>query len=106
MEKINNAYLYGMYLLCKEELEHQNYCEVNSSSLSEKILYHATSPTIAKTIANDNIDWRKTERSRYGKGSCFSPSPKYADTHSSANGGTVFYFDYINYFLILSSIHI
>lgn len=89
--KINNAYLYGMYLLCKEEYENQKSCEPKCTSfLTEETLYHATSPKIANIIAHDNIDWRKTERSRYGIGACFSPSPFYAHLHANVVGGIVF----------------
>lgn len=84
MQKVNNPELYGMYLLCKEELLQTG----NRHSVNTKILYHATSPTNAISIAQNNIDWRKTSRARYGMGACFSPDPKYAHRYSSKKGGT------------------
>lgn len=80
MKKINNPQLNGLYLLCKEELQ-------LTESAREKILYHATSPTNAISIANNNIDWRKTRRTRFGMGACFSSSPKYAHKYASSRGG-------------------
>lgn len=82
MVKINNPQLYGLYLLCKEELE----CD--GGKVQELMLYHATSPSRAKLIARDNIDWRLTSRSRFGKGACFASCPKYAHEYSSQEGGT------------------
>ncbi|XP_029347585.1 protein mono-ADP-ribosyltransferase PARP12-like [Acyrthosiphon pisum] len=70
-----------MYLLWKEELK-----VGNSYQLRERQLYHATSPTNALSISQNNIDWRKTYRSRFGIGACFSTCPKYAHRHSSSDG--------------------
>lgn len=86
MQKIYNPELYGMYMLWKKELESGN--SFNSTNVrKETILYHATSLENAKKIALYNIDWRRTRRTRYGIGSYFSPSPKYANTYSSERGG-------------------
>lgn len=75
-----------MYLLWKKELENEN--NINSTNLSkETMLYHVTSPQNAQSIARHNINWRKTKRSRFGIGACFSPSPKYAHKYSNAHGG-------------------
>jgi len=82
VKKVNNPQLYGMYLLWKEELKVRN-----SYQLRERQLYHATSPTNALSISQNNIDWRKTYRSRFGIGACFSTCPKYAHRHSSSDGG-------------------
>lgn len=82
MKKVNNPQLYGMYLLWKEELQ-----VGESYQLRERQLYHATSPTNALSISQNNIDWRKTHRSRFGIGACFSTCSKYAHTHSSSDGG-------------------
>lgn len=78
--KVNNPYVYGMYLLHKEEM--QNY-----GTVVEKLLYHCTSPSNAHQIARNNIDWRLTSRTRFGKGACFSDSPTYAHKYSGSNGG-------------------
>lgn len=50
-------------------------------------IIHATSPTNALSISQNNIDWRKIYRSRFGIGACFSTCPKYAHRHSSSDGG-------------------
>lgn len=74
-----------MYLLWKEELLCTS--SYGSSAVKEIILYHSTSSENARRIARDNIDWRKTKRSKYGKGACFARDPLYASYHSSAYGG-------------------
>jgi len=79
---VNNPQLYGMYLLWKEELKVSD-----GNQLKERQLYHATSPKNALSISQNNIDWRKTYRSRFGIGACFSMCPSYAHRHSSADGG-------------------
>ncbi|XP_025413650.1 poly [ADP-ribose] polymerase 11-like [Sipha flava] len=82
VEKVYNPQLYGMYLLCKEELQTRNIFDVR-----ELILYHATSSENAIEISKNNIDWRVTSRAKYGYGACFSTSPKYANKYSRAQGG-------------------
>lgn len=72
-----------MYLLSKEELL------MSGMPVEEKNLFHATSPARAEEIAKNNIDWRRTIRTRFGKGACFSPSPLYAHKKSGANGGII-----------------
>lgn len=88
MSKVYNPHLYGMYLLNKEELKNN---DDNNFGVQELMLYHATSPSNAKEIAKNNIDWRMTNRSRYGCGACFSKSPAYANRHASSTGGKYFY---------------
>lgn len=85
VEKINNPHLYGIYLLWKEEFENSNLYA--KGKLERKILYHATSSENAKNIALSNIDWRKTVRSRFGIGACFSPCPEYAHRYAGSKGG-------------------
>lgn len=82
MEKVYNPHLYGMYLLCKEELQTSNKFDVR-----EHMLYHATSLENAIEISKNNIDWRATSRAKYGFGACFSTSPKYANKYSRVQGG-------------------
>lgn len=73
--------MYGMYLLHKEELQ------IKNTNVEEKMLYHATSSQNAISIASNNIDWRKTQRSRFGKGACFSKYPNYANKYSMCKEG-------------------
>lgn len=77
-----------MYLLCKEEMENTKNSSLDNTDVKEEVLYHATSPTNAYSIARYNIDWRKTWRTRFGIGACFSPSPEYANRYASVRGGT------------------
>lgn len=74
-----------MYLLNKEEL--QNDTTYVATEIKEKTLYHATSAIKALSIAQNNFDWRKNVRSRFGVGVCFSPNPKYSDKYASSHGG-------------------
>lgn len=74
-----------MYLLSKEELLKLS----KSVFVEEKILFHVTSPAYAEEIAKNNIDWRRTVRSRFGIGACFSPCPQYAHDKSSSDGGII-----------------
>lgn len=73
-----------MYLLWKSELE--NNRSYDNAEVKEIILYHATSVENAMKIACNNIDWRMTKRSRYGRGACFSPDPVYANMHANKYG--------------------
>lgn len=87
MFKIYNPQLCGKYLLHKEELLLGNENNFTVTDVKEEWLYHATSENNARQIAQNNIDWRMTRRSRFGVGACFSPSPRYAHNYSSSNGG-------------------
>ncbi|XP_060843059.1 protein mono-ADP-ribosyltransferase PARP12-like [Rhopalosiphum padi] len=80
VQKINNPQIYGMYLLHKEELE----LDGNSENVKEKTLFHATSIRNAESIARHNIDWRKTNRTRFGIGACFSPCTHYANKYAGS----------------------
>lgn len=80
---MNNPQLWGMYLLCKEELLNSN----DGYNTKELTLFHETSPSNATSIAKNNINWRFTSRSRFGIGACFTPNPGYALRYSSSNGG-------------------
>jgi len=72
-----------MYLLHKEEMGLDN----SSGTVEEQTLFHCTSVSNAKSIAKNNIDWRLTNRTRFGKGACFSPCPYYANRYAGSKGG-------------------
>ncbi|XP_026811227.1 protein mono-ADP-ribosyltransferase PARP14-like [Rhopalosiphum maidis] len=80
VQKINNPQIYGMYLLHKEELE----LDGNSEDVKEKTLFRATSIRNAESIARHNIVWRKTTRTRFGIGACFSPCTHYANKYAGS----------------------
>jgi len=73
-----------MYLLHKEEMELDNSSDGN---VKEEMLFHATSIRNATSIAHNNIDWRMTNRTRFGIGACFSPRPDYANKYAGSRGG-------------------
>lgn len=75
--------MYGIYLLHKEEME----IEHSFGNVKEETLFHATSVSNAISIAQNNIDWRLTRRTRYGRGTCFSPSASYAHKYAGLRGG-------------------
>ncbi|XP_022172432.1 poly [ADP-ribose] polymerase 12-like [Myzus persicae] len=78
VQKINNCKLYGIYLLHKEEMQ----LDYSSGEVCEETLFHGTSIRNAMSIAQKNIDWRLTNRTRFGKGACFSPCPFYANKYA------------------------
>ncbi|CAI6364804.1 unnamed protein product [Macrosiphum euphorbiae] len=55
----------------------------------EEILFHSTSVRNATSIAQNNVDWRLTGRTRFGKGACFSPNAAYAHRYASRNGAFI-----------------
>lgn len=65
--------------------------QTGKRTVKEKTLYHATSPEIAKKIAQNNIDWRKAIKPRFGRGAYFSENPKYANRHANKQGGIYIY---------------
>ncbi|XP_003241017.1 protein mono-ADP-ribosyltransferase PARP12-like [Acyrthosiphon pisum] len=85
VQKINNPQLYGLYLLHKEEMKLDN----SIGDVREETLFHATSVKNAKSIARNNIDWRLTGRTRFGKGACFSPNAPYAHQYAGRKGAFV-----------------
>lgn len=81
VKKVYNPQLYGMFLLSKEELEHDTS---NTTAVVDTVmLYHATSDRNSYSIALNNIDWRRTIHGRYGIGACFTPCPKHAHKYAS-----------------------
>jgi len=83
VQKINNPKIYGIYLLHKEEMQ----LDYGSGEVYEKTLFHGTSIRNSIRIAQNNIDWRLTRRTRFGKGACFSPCPFYANKYAGSTGG-------------------
>ena len=48
-------------------------------------LFHATSPSNVSSIVKNNLDWRRSVRTRFGKGVSFSPDARYADRHCNSS---------------------
>jgi hypothetical protein len=78
--RVQNPYLWGSYLLKKEEYLKHGY-------VTEHTLFHATAAENVMSIAQNNFDWRRVKRSRYGQGVSFSPSAAYANTYCNQNIG-------------------
>ncbi|XP_050420828.1 zinc finger CCCH-type antiviral protein 1-like [Adelges cooleyi] len=79
-KKVYNHYLYGLYKLHKEEKK------ITGGSVKTEKLFHATSTRNAMSIIQNNFDWGKTGRCRFGQGVCFSPYPNYANKYASSTG--------------------
>ncbi|KAF5276099.1 hypothetical protein FQR65_LT16485 [Abscondita terminalis] len=78
--RVESSYLYGQFLLKKEEYETKGGCIV-------KQLYHDTAASKIDSILINNLDWRLANRVKYGQGVSFSPSTAYANRESSRNNG-------------------
>jgi len=73
--RVQNPYLWGCYLLKKDEcIKRSGY------SVTEKVLFHATSQSNVDSITKNNLDWRRSVRTKFGCGVSFSPSASYANT--------------------------
>lgn len=81
--RVQNPYLWGSYLLKKEE-----YLQYGVSGyVTERRLFHATAAGNVMSIVHSNFDWRRAKRTRYGHGVSFSPSAAYANTNCNKNIG-------------------
>jgi hypothetical protein len=80
--RIQNPYLWGCYLLKKAE------CLKRDDSVTEKVLYHVTAQSNVNSIAENNFDWRRSVRTRFGRGVSFSPSAAYADKYCNRDIGS------------------
>jgi hypothetical protein len=72
----------GCYLLKKEEYVKQYGC------VTEMELFHATSPSNVSSITRNNLDWRRSVRTKFGEGVSFSPDARYANLHCNRNNPT------------------
>lgn len=80
IERIQNPYLLGCYLLKKNEME----C-MPGSYVTEKRVFHGTKQSNVNGICENNFDWRlhgDSTGNRYGKGVSFSPISYYASHYS------------------------
>lgn len=83
VDRVQNPYLWGSYMLKKEE--YTNY--LGFGVVREDKLYHATAEGNVYSIVQNNFDWRRTKRARYGHGVSFSPSADYANTYCNEKAG-------------------
>jgi glycerol-3-phosphate cytidylyltransferase-like family protein len=80
IERIQNPYLLGCFLLKKNEME----C-MPGSYVTERRLFHGTKQCNVKSICENNFDWRlhgDSKGNRFGKGVSFSPISFYASHYS------------------------
>jgi len=80
IERVQNPYLLGCYLLKKNEMEclPGNYVE-------ESRVFHGTQQSNVQSICENNFNWRlhgDSTGNRYGKGVSFSPISYYASHYS------------------------
>ncbi|CAI6369431.1 unnamed protein product [Macrosiphum euphorbiae] len=71
--------MYGMYLLHKEEIRLAN----GGNDVKEKVLYHVTSESNAVESLISGLDWRRTQRSRFGSGVSFSNDADYCNYYAN-----------------------
>jgi hypothetical protein len=69
----------GCYLLKKEEYVNRYGYAIETE------LFHATSPTNVASITRNNLDWRRSVRTKFGEGVSFSPDARYANCHCNRN---------------------
>jgi len=77
VERVQKPYLWGSYVLKKEEYIN---C-LGFDIVSEEKLFHATAKENVYSVVQNNFDCRRTKRTRYGHGVSFSPSAEYANTY-------------------------
>ncbi|XP_008181452.1 uncharacterized protein LOC100570056 [Acyrthosiphon pisum] len=70
---VNAPQMYGMYLLRKEEMRYGD---------KELILYHVTTKSRALESLKNGLDWRRTRRSKFGRGVSFSDDADYANYYA------------------------
>jgi hypothetical protein len=83
VDRVQNPFLWGSYMLKKEE--YINY--LGFGIAREEKLFHATAEENVYSIVKNNFDWRRAKRTRYGHGVSFSPSADYANTYCNQKAG-------------------
>lgn len=69
--------MYGMYLLREEEMK----LEVGRR-VQEKLLFHVTTESRAMESLSSGLDWRRTQRNKFGCGVSFSDNADYANYYA------------------------
>jgi hypothetical protein len=83
--RVQNPYLWGCYLLKKDECIQRKTCLV-----TEKLLFHVTSLSNIDSITKNNLDWRRSVQTVYGCGVSFSPSATFATFFCKKDVGSNF----------------
>lgn len=74
LQRVENPYLLGIYLLKKEKKQTKSF-------VHEEQLFHGTRLTHIDSICRNNFDWRRSGTSRghkFGRGVSFTPEVSYA----------------------------
>lgn len=101
VDKVRNVYaahMYGMYLLRKEEIQQQT----GVGAKCEMTLFHVTTEQRAVQSLQDGLDWRRTKRSRFGRGVSFSDDADYADYFADNKTGEGITRHMYNFIVIVS----
>jgi len=80
ISKIRHVYapqMYGMYLLREEEMK----LDVGQT-VQEKMLFHVTTESRAIESLESGLDWRRTNRNKFGRGVSFSDNADYANYYA------------------------
>lgn len=70
-----------MYLMRKEEME-LKYFHL-AIEIKELLLFHVTTAERGFQSLENGLDWRRTKRSRFGRGVSFSDDADYADFYAN-----------------------
>ncbi|KDR16897.1 myelin transcription factor 1-like [Zootermopsis nevadensis] len=81
--RIQNPYIWDCYMLMKGEYEARL-----GSACKEMELFHATAQSNIPSVAQNNLDWRCTKRTKFGGGVSFSPLANYANKYCNVEAGT------------------
>ena len=83
VERVQNPYPWGSYVLKKEYIN-----DLGFGIVSEEKLFRATAKENVYSIVQNNFDWRQTKHTRYSHGVSFSPSSEYANTYYNQKAGS------------------
>lgn len=83
MVRVQNPFLWGSYMLKREE------CLNRGADVTEKKLFHATGELNVLSICQNNLDWRRSTRTKFGQGVSFSPSEDYANMYCNQLAGNM-----------------
>lgn len=78
IKKVNSPSQYGMYLLRKEEM----LLTEGRNNVREFILFHVTSKSRALESLTTGLDWRRSQRTKFGCGVSFSDDADYSNYYA------------------------
>ncbi|XP_022901296.2 zinc finger CCCH-type antiviral protein 1-like [Onthophagus taurus] len=81
IQKIHCPSLYGWYMIKKAEYESRGYEDC------EKTLVHVTGASNISSILRSNLNWRRVNRHKFGKGISFADDAAYANQYAAMSIG-------------------